>query len=248
MPARIHLGCCGWSYLNEGEFPELGNLNREHSKLHAYAKLFDTVEINSTFYRLPRLSTAEKWRNEVDELNPEFEFTVKAFKGITHLHRFQKEESLNSYRSLKEICSALRTRFVLFQSPASFMPSRENINTMLEFFRKINREGIAAVWEPRGKWYDDIKLIERVCCDCKLVHCVDPFRNDPLTSGPTKTAYLRLHGFGKPSMYRYDFSNEELRSLLKKVESLPAEMKDVYVFFNNDSCYHDALAFMKLIG
>lgn len=247
MAACVHIGCCGWSYLNERDFPELQDPQSNRSKLQSYAKLFDTVEINSTFYRLPHLSTAEKWRKEADEANPEFEFTVKAFKGITHLHRFQKKASLDSYQALKETCSALRARFVLFQSPASFKPSKENINTVTEFFDKIDRRGIVAVWEPRGKWYDDPEVIERVCRDCKLVHCVDPFRNDPLTFGDDKVAYFRLHGFGKPSMYRYNFSDGELRLLLRKIESLPVEVKDIYVFFNNDACYRNGQRFQQIV-
>ncbi|MDE3056325.1 MAG: DUF72 domain-containing protein [Bacteroidota bacterium] len=123
MPTKIHIGCCGWSYLNEKEFTALSETVRGRTKLQAYAKLFTAVEINSTFYRLPRLSTAEKWRKEVDEVTPGFEFTVKAFQGITHLHRFQKKESLDAYDTLKEVSSVLHARFILFQSPASFKPT-----------------------------------------------------------------------------------------------------------------------------
>ncbi|MCL4538144.1 MAG: DUF72 domain-containing protein, partial [Bacteroidetes bacterium] len=205
MSPDIHIGCCGWSYLNERDFT--GELTGKYSsKLQAYANLFDTVEINSTFYRLPRLSTAEKWRREADEINPDFEFTVKAFKGITHLHRFQKNESLNSFEIIKDVCSALRARCVLFQSPASFKPSQENIGNMRAFFDRIDRAGLDIVWEPRGTWYDEPGAIESVCAENELVHCVDPFRNDSLTFGRNMIAYFRLHGFGKPTMYRYDFS------------------------------------------
>jgi len=248
MPSCVHVGCCGWSYLNEKEFHELYNSGRRHSKLQAYAKLFDTVEINSTFYKLPRLSTAEKWRKEVDEINPGFEFSVKAYKGITHLHRFQKKESVDSYRALKDICGALSARVILFQSPASFNPSQANIETIGEFFYKIDRKGIVPVWEARGKWYDDIGLIEKVCHGSKLVHCVDPFRNDPVAFGKEKIAYFRLHGFGKPTMYHYSFSADELRLLSKKISSLPDELEDIYVLFNNDSCYANALAFKNVDG
>lgn len=247
VSSKIHIGCCGWSYLNERDFSEELGENYS-SKLQAYAGLFDAVEINSTFYRLPRPTTAEKWRAEVDEISPNFEFTVKAFQGITHLHRFQKKESLDSYKVIRDICSALHARFVLFQSPASFKPSEKNIDTMKDFFDKIDRRGITAAWEPRGKWYDDINLIEKVCWECNLVHCVDPMRNEPLAFGRTKTAYFRLHGFGKPSMYRYDFSEEELQQLQMKVVSLPAATKDVYTFFNNDACYRNGRMFQSMIS
>jgi uncharacterized protein YecE (DUF72 family) len=248
MTPRIHVGCCGWSYLNERDFPELGESGSRRSKLQSYASLFDTVEINSTFYRLPSLSTVQKWRAEVDGINPDFEFTVKAFQGITHFHRFQKQDALNSYAALKDICTASHARMLLFQSPGSFKPSEENVEHMGRFFERIDRKGTIAVWEPRGKWYDDPGLIEKVCLDCGLVHCVDPFRNEPLIFGKEKMAYFRLHGFGKPSMYRYDFSGDELNQLKKKIESLPTEVKDVYVFFNNETCYRNGGRFLELIG
>lgn len=246
MSTQIHTGCCGWSYLDENDFRD--ELKKKYrSKLQAYVHLFDSVEINSTFYRLPRLTTAEKWRKEADEVNPGFEFTVKAFQGITHLHRFQKKESLDSFNIVRDVAKILRARFILFQSPASFRPSEENIGNMQTFFGTIDRQGTNAVWEPRGKWYDDASLIERVCEDCKLVHCVDPFRNNPLLPGKTRTVYFRLHGFGKPSMYRYDFSDEELRNLRAKVNALEKVVNNVFVFFNNETCYRNGRTFQKML-
>lgn len=216
------------------------------SKLQAYATFFDSVEINSSFYRLPRVSTATKWRSEVDKINPEFEFTIKAFKGITHLHRFQKKESLDSYEVIRDVCSALRSRYVLFQSPAGFKPTTSNIENMSSFFDRIDRGNLTAVWEPRGTWYDDPPLIERVCKENDLVHCVDPFRNDPLTFGKKEVAYFRLHGFGKPTMYNYNFSNEEMKKLQEKIDSLRGIVGDVYVFFNNEACYRNGITFQDM--
>lgn len=247
MPAKIHTGCCGWSYLNEQEFAD--KLGGEYSsKLQAYAALFEAVEINSTFYRLPRPATAEKWRKEVDAIRPDFEFTVKAFKGITHLHRFQKKESLDAFGVIGDICSALNARYVLFQSPASFKPTPANIENMRWFFSGIDISGLTAVWEPRGTWYDDQRLIQSVCTDNKLVHCVDLFRNEPLMSNKIGAAYFRLHGFGQPTMYRYNFSNQELRQLCDEIVSLPPIVKDIYVFFNNEACYRNGLTFQRMIG
>ncbi len=248
MSLKVYIGCCGWSYLNESEFPEARDSDRRLSKLQAYAKLFDTVEINSTFYRLPSLSTAEKWRKEADEIDPRFEFTVKAFQGITHLHRFQKEQSITSFEVIKDVCSALRARYVLFQSPASFRPTPVNIENMRAFFDKINRAGLSLVWEPRGAWYDDPGVVERVCRENELAHCVDPFRNDCLTFGKDRTAYFRLHGFGKPTMYRYNFSEDELGRLHKKIDALGADIRNAYIFFNNEACYINGRSFQRMTG
>lgn len=245
LTKNIHTGCCGWSYLDTGEFHDKIAVGYS-SKLQAYAQLFDAVEINSTFYRLPQTGTAERWRKEADEVNPDFEFTLKAFRGITHLHRFQKRESLDSFEILKELCSVLWARFLLFQSPASFKPTPANMDNMRTFFDRIDHGGLTMLWEPRGAWYDDPSLIERVCIDNDLVHCVDPFRNDALVFGKPGTAYFRLHGFGKPAMYNYDFSVEELKQLTDRIEGLPGDLSDVYVFFNNEKCYLNGTTFRAL--
>ncbi len=243
MPPTLRIGCCGWSYLNEHDFDHL--LTQPYrSKLQAYAQLFPAVEINSTFYRLPRLSTAEKWRTEADEITSAFEFTVKAYQGITHLHRFKGKEAIAQFNTLTELCRALRARVLLFQSPASFTPTKVNIEAMEKFFRTIDRGSLLCAWEPRGRWYDEPVRIADVCASCKLIHCVDPLRNDPALA--QSVAYYRLHGFGQPSMYRYDFSRNELQRLLNIIQALPKSTKDVYVFFNNVECYRNGREFMHM--
>jgi uncharacterized protein YecE (DUF72 family) len=245
VAATVHIGCCGWSYLEERGFAV--QIKRKYStKLQAYAQLFDAVEINSTFYRLPRVLTAQKWRSEADAVNPKFEFTVKAYQGITHLHRFMGE-SISLFTELKGICRTLETSVVLFQSPASFRPTDVSLKAMKSFFKKIDRDNLTCVWEPRGKWYDNPALIVETCEECKLVHCVDPFRNEPLVFGEEKIAYFRLHGFGKPSMYQYDFSEDELERLLSILEPLRRSLRHVYIFFNNVFCYRNGLEFGGLL-
>jgi uncharacterized protein YecE (DUF72 family) len=246
VAAIVHIGCCGWSYLEEREFA--AQIKRKYStKLQAYAQLFDTVEINSTFYRLPRVSTAQKWRDEAGAVNSKFEFTVKAYQGITHIHRFMGE-SISLFTQLREICRTLKTSVVLFQSPASFRPTDVSLKAMKSFFNKIGRYNFTCVWEPRGKWYDNPALIVETCEECRLVHCVDPYRNEPLVFGEEKIAYFRLHGFGKPSMDRYDFSEQELSRLATILNSLPPSLHHVYILFNNVFCYENATGFRKLLN
>jgi uncharacterized protein YecE (DUF72 family) len=59
-------------------------------------------EIYDHSYHLPRLTTATKWRKESSAINPQFEFTVKAFQGITHRRRFQEKESLVQFDFLTD--------------------------------------------------------------------------------------------------------------------------------------------------
>lgn len=243
----ISIGCCGWGYLREKEFSK--SIKRKlRSKLQAYVQLFSSVEVNSTFYRIPGLSTAEKWRAEADEMNKRFEFTVKASRIITHVDRFGSRASINALSQMLDICAALRAKVLLLQSPESFRPTVENTARLEKFFSTIEQGGLTIAWEPRGKWWDSKETIQRLCDRFKLVCCVDPFRNlQPLTSG-MRLGYFRLHGFGTPSMYMYRFSKKELKELLDKCISLSESLDKVDVFFNNAFMYENAREFESLIS
>lgn len=222
------IGCCGWN-----RFPEKGD------RLANYAKVFDVVEVNSTFYRLPRISTVQRWRDKADEINPDFEFTVKVWKKITHEDVFSSEVSMDAFEKTKEIAKALCARFLLFQSPASFKPTRNNIMKAKRFFSKINREKFILGWEVRWakEWTEDI--VTSLFEELDLEHVVDPFRQESFRK---KVGYYRLHGFGK-RMYDYTFSDEELRKLMQKTKNA----KNSYIFFNNFTMYEDAKRFLALL-
>ncbi|MEM5853523.1 MAG: DUF72 domain-containing protein [Candidatus Aenigmatarchaeota archaeon] len=241
----IKVGCCGWGFLRPRDF--LGNrANKFKSVLQAYSSLFPCVEVNSTFYKIPRLSTTEKWREQVDEINKKFEFSVKCNQLITHQLKFSKA-SVNLFDSMKEICKVLGAKILLFQSPASFKPSDENVRRMEEFFEKIEREKLILVWEPRGEWHKKPELIKKICKKFDLVECVDPFRNEPLYFGKEKIAYFRLHGFGLRSIYNYNFSKRELEQLKEKVLRLEKSTEEIWVMFNNVMMYKNALEFLEII-
>ncbi|MHA1742735.1 MAG: DUF72 domain-containing protein [Candidatus Heimdallarchaeota archaeon] len=241
----LKIGCCGWGYLRVKDFFGEERTNKFKSTLQAYAALFPSVEINSTFYRIPKLSTAEKWRKEVDEIRKDFEFTVKCNQLITHTIRFTKA-SVKTFKIMEKICKKLGARVLLFQSPASFKPTDENVERMREFFENIDRKNLVLVWECRGEWLKKPKLVKKTCRQFELVHCVDPFRNEPVYFGKNKIAYFRLHGFGLVSMYRYNFNREELMELKGKCKKMK-KIKDIYCFFNNTNCYLNALQFLEIV-
>ncbi len=216
------------------------------STLQAYVQILDTVEVNSTFYRNPRPSTARKWRSEANALNPSFEFTVKAYQGITHRRRFRTIPR-SEVDAVEVTAQSLDARVILFQSPASFSPSADNVRNITDFFSGIERGKLLFAWEPRGKWGESSQAVVDVCESSDLIHSVDPLRNQPLWYGSQRVAYFRLHGFGKPSMYRYSFTEEELKEVAGLAQSFSGSLSRVYVFFNNVSCYEDALRFTGLV-
>lgn len=243
----IKIGTCGWGYLSAKEYFGENWKDKFSSILQAYSKLFDCVEINSTFYRIPRSNTPIKWREEVDQVNKKFEFTVKASKIITHLHKFAGEECLRILEIYEEICHNLKAELLLLQTAAGFKPTAANIKNLRSFLKKAKPK-VQLIWEPRGAWYDNPKQIKDICEEFDIIHGVDPFRNEPLYFSKSKVAYFRLHGFGKPSMYSYTFSNQELKELADIVKNLKGKVETFYVFFNNMTMYEDALRFKEILA
>ncbi|MEM5801941.1 MAG: DUF72 domain-containing protein [Candidatus Aenigmatarchaeota archaeon] len=241
----IKVGTCGWAFFRPENF--IDEKKKFKSILQAYAYVYPAVEVNSTFYRIPKVSTAEKWREEVNEVNKNFEFTVKATRFITHILHFTKA-SVKFFDVMKDICKALGAKILLLQSPNSFKATEENIKRMKNFFDNINREDLIIAWEPRGDWHKKPEILKEVCKDFEVVECVDPFRNNSLYFGKKKIGYFRMHGFGVISMYSYNFSKSELGELKNKMKVLLKKLKLQYYFFNNSAMYQNALEFMKMIS
>jgi uncharacterized protein YecE (DUF72 family) len=246
MTTEITVGICGFA----------------RSQASVFAQL-PLLEVQATFYRPVKRATAESWRQRAPQ---EFEFTLKAWQLITHepssptyrkarvdipaekaaLYGCFKptEEVAEAWAVTNEIREALDAKVVVFQTPPRFAETAENISNLRQFFRTIARErkGISMVWEARGRW--DRRTLAKLCEELDLVHAVDPFAAEPVTPG---VAYFRLHG--KPPgnrMYRYTYTDADLQQLYE--QCLRTGGPRVYVLFNNETMYVDALRFTQLIS
>jgi uncharacterized protein YecE (DUF72 family) len=220
-----------------------------------YFAAFDLVEIQESFYNLPRLATVEKWRATAPAA---FEFVLKAPQLITHeptsptYRRLRKplsearKKRYGAFKPTREVrtawgetlalAKALRSRIVVFQCPAFFTPTAEHIRNLTKFFEDSERDSLAFAWEPRGEWPDT--QVKTLCKRLDLIHCVDLFQRRPVWGEP---AYFRLHGKGG---YHYKYSAAELKELL----ALVRRFKEAYVLFNNTAMFADACRFLRLIG
>lgn len=251
LTGKIKVGCCGWGFFKGG--------------LKAYAKRFSLVEVQQTFYRLPMIKTAERWRAEVSK---DFELTTKAWQAITHLptsptwrrsglkpDELRKKQygwlrptrdNFEAWRQTKEICDALDARVCVIQCPPNFKFSEGNAENMRKFLSKIDRGKLALAWEPRGDWKDHPEEIEKLCEELELIHVVDLMRREPLSKHPI--TYIRLHGLNPREYdYNYEYSTAELKQLASKAEALARKRREVHIMFNNFSMYKDAEQLMKFL-
>jgi uncharacterized protein YecE (DUF72 family) len=232
---QVKVGCCGFPVRREKYFQQ-----------------FRLVEVQQTFYNPPNMATVVKWHQDAPQ---DFEFTLKAWQVITHpsssptyrktnlaipadkkdnygLFR-PSDEVLEAWTKTRDIAQILEAKFVVFQCPAKFIPSAENIANMRHFFTKIDREGFIFVWEPRGEWDGDIIAV--LCRDLDLICCVNPLERAIIVR---KLKYFRLHG-GRD--YRHQYNDKEL-SELRRLSG-----DEAYVLFNNITMYQGALRFKELI-
>ncbi len=234
----ILIGCCGWGYLR---IPQDLKTSFK-SVLSYYSSLFNLVEVNSTFYSVPRLSTAKRWREEVDS---DFLFTVKASRIITHIDKFSTEKSLELISFYIEFSKELGAPILLFQLPSTF--PKKNMDDLIQVLKNFKDVHVKFALEARNL---DIYEREEFSRVTDTIPVIDPFTVLDSNFRPSPmfdTFYFRLHGAppGK-IIYRYDYTDSDLERLLFYLE--PIKGYNVYVLFNNTEMYKNALRFKEMVS
>ncbi|MEO0293580.1 MAG: DUF72 domain-containing protein [candidate division WOR-3 bacterium] len=258
---RIIIGTCGYTRYK----PEENWKEKYGSKLRAYSYIFPSLELNETFYKLPKVETAIKWREEVPK---DFEFTMKSWQAITHplssptwrsfkgnLTDKEREsfgylrpnqEIFKAWEKIKEVGEALKIKVCVIQTPISFGYSEENEKNIMEFFDGITRGNFEIAWEPRGSWEKFPEKIKYICDSLNIIHIVDIMREEPLSNHPI--GYIRLHGLNKNKYnYNYNYKKEEIEILAEKLETLLNKKERIYCMFNNYQMYENAKALIELL-
>src|SRR5438477_775977 len=133
----IRVGPAGWSYSDwEGTvYPPHGS---RFDPLAYLASFFDTIEINSPFYRIPPSTHAKSWIRRV-ESNPDFKFTTKIYRGFTHESAKSGPDDVKNFRKyLDPLQEADRLGAVLLQFPWSFKNTPESVEKLENVFRSFD--------------------------------------------------------------------------------------------------------------
>jgi uncharacterized protein YecE (DUF72 family) len=220
---------------------------RDKSRLTYYASLFNTLEINSTFKKLPRLSTFDKWRNEVPR---DFLFTIKLQKDFTHVKKLETDfENLHSFLDTADsICN--KKGCLLVQFPASITAAfSDRVEQLLQ---KLNKADPKKLWlkaiEFRSvTWYNNETFNQLKQHNASMVLQDMPKSNNLSIEQPFPFFYFRYHG--PKGDYKGSYSDAFLEEQAEKMKRLLSIGKDVYAYFNNTmgDAYANAMYLKKLL-
>lgn len=254
----IYVGTAGWSYKDwEGVFypPDL----RKELELSYISERFNTVEINSSFYRIPSERIVYSWLKKV-ESNPLFVFTIKAFNGWTHSETFKDEEGKMMREVLKIFKKENRLGIMLFQFPYRIKFSINFLNK-LSFFKEYFEEFPVGV-EIRNKTFQRTDffnfLKERKISFANIDQPIlsqNIGKTEEFTSNP---GYIRLHGRNREKWFTSEESYERYDYLYSKEELKPwvecalkfSKKGDVFVILNNHyrgKAIQNAFEFLEMI-
>jgi uncharacterized protein YecE (DUF72 family) len=204
---------------------------RQRSRLAFYSSLFNTIEINSSFYKLPRKATVTKWAEEVNE---NFRFTFKLFKEITHKKNLQFDPD-HVHQFMEAISHvAFRKGCLLVQFPGKI--SIDNLGQINDILNCIAEGDEASAWpvqvEVRNTslYHEEVYAVLRDHNAGLVLH--DHRKSaTPLKAVESNTIYIRFHG--PEDAFRGTYSDEFLTKYAALIKVWIKDGREVYVYFNN---------------
>jgi uncharacterized protein YecE (DUF72 family) len=224
MP-QVRVGCSGWNYADWRErfYPKGLGTGRW---LERYAEVFDTVEVNSTFYRLAKPDAVRRW---VEQTPDGFLFTVKSSRYLTHIKRLRDmgEGVKRFYQSIEPLAASPKMGPVLWQLPGNFRRDDELLAQALEALP----EGRHCFEFRHESWFtkEIYDLLRRYQVALVIGDTPErPFQTHEMTADWT---FIRFH-FGHRGR-RGNYSHSELDEWAERIRAWSGR-REVLVYFNND--------------
>jgi uncharacterized protein YecE (DUF72 family) len=233
---HIHIGTSGWHYGHwEGPFyPE--NISSD-KYLEYYSKFFHTVEVNSSFYRMPDKETVRQWRDTVPD---KFIFSVKASRYITHMKKLKEPREAVTF--LINTVSLFENKLgpILFQLPPRWHVDAERLES---FIRSLPLDCSYAFEFRDTSWFD--KRVYEILERHNMGFCI--YEIGRVLSPQIVTAdivYVRLHGPDGP--YRGKYSDHVLENWAGAFSTWANQGKEIFCYFDNDEAGYAPQNAMRL--
>jgi len=225
VSVKYYIGCSGWHYAHWRGLYYPEGLSKP-KWLQFYAKQFTTVELNNSFYHLPSEKAFTTWRESTPD---DFVFAVKVSRFITHIKRLRNLGSAVENFLSRAVFLKKKLGPFLYQLP----PNMKRNDELLQNFLSSLPQNYQHVVEFRHEsWIGDavFDILRRY----NVGLCVFdmPDFSCPLVA-TSDFAYVRFHG--SEGLYWSCYSDEELSQWAQKIAQLGQNIKDIYIYFNNDA-------------
>lgn len=217
----IRIGTAGWSYEDWKGIVYPLRRTSGFDPLAMMASLFDTNEINSTFYRIPTPRTARDWARRVSH-NPRFAFTAKLYRGFTHERTAGSPEEKEFLAAMAPLVEAGRLAAVLVQFPVSFRNTAGNRAALDSLLLRFEELPLAAEFR-HASWDAQDAHAMLASHDTLFVNIDQPWIGENLRATDhalAGRAYYRFHGRNAPKWFGPNTSNEERYDYLYSGEQL----------------------------
>lgn len=222
---KIRIGTSGWRYEHwKGPF-YTGSLSGD-AFLDYHSERFDTVEINSSFYRLPKPETVRRWRESVPD---GFIFSFKANRYITHMKKLKDPETALSRMS--EVVRLLEGKLgpILFQMPPGWGFDPDRFSAFLDCLPSKYRYAFE-LRDP--SWL--VPAAYEALAEAGAAFCIYDFAGRLSPKMVTADfVYIRLHG-PEDTPYRGQYSTKALAGWAGAVSGWSAQGRDIFCYFDND--------------
>jgi uncharacterized protein YecE (DUF72 family) len=222
----IHIGTSGWSYYHWVDilYPRKAT---SLERLDAYARVFQTVEVNNTFYRWPKDEIFARWRDRVPE---GFMITAKAVRELTHYRKLDDPGPwVERMESGLSVLGAKRG-VLLFQLPPYFGRALDRLENLLRLIPPGQR---VAVEFRHPSWHTEETFA--ILSRHGAAYCITSGANLPCVLRATaRFVYVRLHGPDPHQIHLGEYSDADLHWWADRIYEWTAQDRDVFAYFNND--------------
>jgi uncharacterized protein YecE (DUF72 family) len=227
------------------DFPPPYNVR---SRLHYYSSIFNTIEVNSCFYKTPMLKTYERWAADVPD---DFQFTLKLSKEITHVKELKGELACMNTFIHNAGALAHKKGCLLIQFPGKI--TLDYFEQVEDILYQLEQEDAAKEWKKAVEfrsptWYigETRELLDEYGATMVL-HDIPKARLTEY-SGNASFVYLRFHG--PKGDYRGSYEDRVLRDKADEIGQWLTEGKEVYAYFNNTAgnAYEDAFTLKTILS
>jgi uncharacterized protein YecE (DUF72 family) len=219
---RWHIGCSGFHYKEWKEVFYPAGLPQSKWFDH-YSSLFDTLEINFTFYRFPQLAFLQNWHKKSP---PHFLFALKVPRLITHFKKFvDVERMLSDFYGTARNGLKEKVGPILFQLPPGMEFSEEK---MEQIIASVDDSFVNVVECRHASWWN--KKVYNAFKKNNICFCSISYPNLPTdVVATTETIYYRFHGM--PKLYYSAYTEKVLKDVADAIRK--KKKKTAFIYFNN---------------